>query len=605
MKTIIILSGVPYSFLKQRPHHFSVFFVQQGYRVIYLSITDIHSFSPNELLKIECQDSFMDNFFEKNDDKIYIVKKTLKKVPLKDSDSDALTNKIAALFKEDKVTYIASFPAWINYLTTLPSKGKLIYDCLDDWSCFLKDIEIGYKEDLLYAERKIASSADLVITSAKRLYIKMAYLNDQVYYLPNGVWCTDYSKQLSVRNDVPNDLETIKKPIVFFMGSVSEWVDIDLINYISKSRPNYSFVFVGHERTKLPSHPNIFFLGTKNYEELPQFIAQAKVAIIPFKVNNLTAAVTPLKLYEYLGASTPVVTTIMPDIIELNGTKTAFNHNEFLNYLDEYILMDDDSYDKVCKQARETAESYDWNCLLEPICNFIDESNFFVPSKDRFVQEIIGQYSRFEQNHLIKNELLGIYNLRGQYESSCSLFKLSDAGSEKKEIDYEKLALAYIKKGDFDQAVQLTNWFINNSNKLLFIYTQSLLAELNKDILLEIFLLKSSGNTYEALKIAESLFESNHNQPKVLGLLAGLYIDIGEYSIAFELVVEALANNQKYRVEEILDIFTISYLITILIKQNQYDLAEEIVLSFMNINKEWEEKSTELLSRIYISKYKG
>ncbi|GIN19620.1 MAG TPA: hypothetical protein DEO65_16675 [Bacillus bacterium] len=600
MKPIIILSGVTYKGLKQRPQHFAKYFVESGYEVLYIGVLERHKVSQQMLSEINDKESLLHRIFHKNDEGVHVLDE--KNVDVEVSCKiNELLNKIGEVYSKENPAYIVSFPEWSKYLDYIPENGKLIYDCLDDWGSFLEDVDFNFTEELIYYERKIASIADLVIASSKRLYTKMSYLNKTVYYLPNGVWTSDYTNLNEINTRKPNDILGEEKPIVFFMGAVAEWVDIDLIDYIAKLRPNYLFVFVGSEICKLPPYDNISFLGFKEYSELPSYLFHSKIAIIPFKVNNLTASVTPLKLYEYLSSGTPVVSTMMPDIIGFPGLKIANNKEEFLSYIDKYITMSETDYNMECKNAIETAKVFDWSKLLNPISQYIEDESFPINETQEFVQESIREYKNYEQNSLIKNELLGFYSFLRKYKASVMLF---DNQTKVDQIDHEKLALAYIMQGDFARALEFIQLHFNkNNNKLFTIYLESLLEEEDNEDLLKIFLYKLSGNLFEALNLADSLVAERNNHLKLLGLLSSLYLDIGEFDFSFQLAVDVISKNETYKIEELFDFNLITFIIHSLAKQEQFSLAEEISLSLMKIDKEWEEKAVQLLSDVYIDKH--
>jgi hypothetical protein len=58
------------------------------------------------------------------------------------------------------------------------------------------------------------------------------------------------------------------------------------------------------------------------------------VGIIPFKINKLSAAVDPIKIYEYLALGLPVVSFFMPQIKNYPNTRLANSVDEFANELD-------------------------------------------------------------------------------------------------------------------------------------------------------------------------------------------------------------------------------------------------------------------------------
>ncbi|GGH70577.1 hypothetical protein GCM10010978_05630 [Compostibacillus humi] len=601
MSTVIILSGVSYDGFKQRPQHFADYFSKIGNEVLYIGLLEHNRISKMELDKVFDKKSLLNNLFQINAQGVYILNNEIKNLESDFNMSD-LVKKINEVYRHEKITYLVCYPEWIKYFDDVPSNCKIIYDCIDDWESFLNDAKLNISKNIAYYERKIANISNLVLASARRLYAKMSYYNKNVYYLPNGVWNKDYLNTVKESSETPVDLISMKKPIVFFMGAIAEWVDINLIDYLAKSRPEYSFVFVGTKRVKVPDYCNVFFLGSKDYSLLPSYLTKSNVAIIPFKVNNLTASVTPLKLYEYLSSGTPVVSTVMPDIIGLPGLRVAENYQQFLEYIDYYVSLNKKEYEIESQKAINTAKNFDWNKLLEPISNYIESGNLNLESNEAFLQKAIDNYKSLESSPLIKNELLGFYCVLEKYMDALELFNdFND--NELKKIDCEKLALASAMLGDFSKAVELLKkYFYKNDYNLYTTYLDSLLKEDNKEELLKIFLLKLSGNTYGALNIADSLIK-NSNPPKLLGLLAGLYLDIGEYEISFQIAVDIIAKERKYNIEELFDYKMIEHIVYSLTKFQQFDIAEEIALSLMKNNKEWEEKATQLLSDVYIDKH--
>jgi hypothetical protein len=57
----------------------------------------------------------------------------------------------------------------------------------------------------------------------------------------------------------------------------------------------------------------VLWLGPRPYATLPGYLRLFDVATIPFRLNRITRATSPLKLYEYFAAGKPVVTTALPE----------------------------------------------------------------------------------------------------------------------------------------------------------------------------------------------------------------------------------------------------------------------------------------------------
>lgn len=98
---------------------------------------------------------------------------------------------------------------------------------------------------------------------------------------------------------------------------MGDWFDWDLLTATALAYPQAAVVAVGDYRGQcVAPPPNLYFLGLKAQTDLPSYLAHSEVAIIPWKVNSITQATSPLKLYEYLAMRRPVV---VPDLKPLQG----------------------------------------------------------------------------------------------------------------------------------------------------------------------------------------------------------------------------------------------------------------------------------------------
>src|SRR5205085_968941 len=84
--------------------------------------------------------------------------------------------------------------------------------------------------------------------------------------------------------------------------------------------PDWEFRLIGRtdgcDISRATQLPNVRFLGEKPYQELPQLLRDVAVAIIPFKMVELTLCTNPVKLYEYMAAGKAVVAAPMPEVVE-------------------------------------------------------------------------------------------------------------------------------------------------------------------------------------------------------------------------------------------------------------------------------------------------
>ncbi len=205
----------------------------------------------------------------------------------------------------------------------------MLYYCVDDFASFS-----GYdREQVLRDEAELCRQADLVITTSTALQQAKQSLNPNTILVPHGVDYEHFSKALSNNLPIPEDIQDIPRPILGFFGLIRDWVDLDLLASVARERPDWHFVLLGDSMVDLTPYrslPNMHFLGRKPYEDLPAYCRQFDVGLIPFKVNELTRAVNPIKLREYLAAGLPVVSTPLPEVklyhhlVRISDTPEAF-----------------------------------------------------------------------------------------------------------------------------------------------------------------------------------------------------------------------------------------------------------------------------------------
>jgi glycosyltransferase involved in cell wall biosynthesis len=102
---------------------------------------------------------------------------------------------------------------------------------------------------------------------------------------------------------------------------------------IARHRSEWRFVWIGDATLNLSEYraiPNMHFLGRKPYEQIPAYCRGFDVGLIPFQDNELTKAVNPIKLREYLAVGLPVVSTSLPEVRQYErGATLAAKADEF------------------------------------------------------------------------------------------------------------------------------------------------------------------------------------------------------------------------------------------------------------------------------------
>ncbi|MGQ9509674.1 MAG: glycosyltransferase [Thermodesulfobacteriota bacterium] len=261
-----------------------------------------------------------------------------------------------------------SFPFY--YKDILKGLDYLVsyYDVCDDYILF-PSLPFN-REKLRRLEEQLLKSVDVVFCSSRGLKEKSSLFNKNCFLIPNGVDFTLFEKTPSKE---PSDLKGIPKPIIGYMGTLGEWVDEELLRELSLKRKKWSFVFIGPITSKkflgLKNISNIYFLGEKKYEQIPNYLSFFDICTIPFKVNEFTQMVCPTKFYQYLAAGKPIVSSPLRDLEEFKEFIEFYTN---VSEMEEKIekLLKDERVENFHKR-KEVAKDNLWEKRVERITEII------------------------------------------------------------------------------------------------------------------------------------------------------------------------------------------------------------------------------------------
>lgn len=245
--------------------------------------------------------------------------------------------------------YSAAFVPLLSYFDF----GTTIYDCMDELSLFK-----GAPERLIEQEKYLVSNADIVFTGGKSLYESKAQLHGNVHCFPSSVDQAHFEKALN-GIALPGDISSIPSPVVGYFGVIDERIDLELLRATALLKPDVSFVMIGplakigeHD---LPRLDNIYYLGMKDYKELPGYLKAFSIAMMPFALNDATKYISPTKTLEYMAAGKPIISTAIKDVVRdySDVVKIVSTPEEFSIYIDQAITNSPDSIMK-----------YDYNEIL-------------------------------------------------------------------------------------------------------------------------------------------------------------------------------------------------------------------------------------------------
>lgn len=257
---------------------------------------------------------------------------------------------------------------------------KAIYEYIDDISPLLigaKELPINVKDKYEYMLKDTENVFVVVTADEIEKDVLSKRPNEKIVFSCNGVdykHFTEFNTEYKT-DDTFNNIVDQGKPIIGYYGALATWFDYELLKKIAKERPEYNIVLLGikydgsYDEANLEEYNNIYFLGSREYQVLPYYAKQFTVCTIPFLINSITNATSPVKLFEYMALDKPIVTTAMPECKKYDSVMIANNKEEFIELVDKAVNMNKNNnkeyYEILKKEALENTWSEKANAIVE------------------------------------------------------------------------------------------------------------------------------------------------------------------------------------------------------------------------------------------------
>lgn len=203
------------------------------------------------------------------------------------------------------LSVLVQHPLWYGVITRL--KGvPCFYDCLDDFADFA-----GAPPGLSKAEQRLVEGCAGVVSSALPLHCRWKSSGRAQAIIRNGC---DYERFAAAR-----PLASLPSGgIIGYHGALDDWFDVEIVRMLACALPERTIVLVGGDRAgvgaRLKGLANVRLTGEVEYDRLPPYVAAFDVGLVPFEIRPLTQCTNPVKVYEYLAAGKPVVSSSLPEM---------------------------------------------------------------------------------------------------------------------------------------------------------------------------------------------------------------------------------------------------------------------------------------------------
>lgn len=354
---------VPWGWIKQRPH-----FIAEGLASAYQ--VDVL----NEI-------TFIRNNLVKNSIKNINLKKVYR-IPFSRFNFLGIINdsliKLQLLFIIREYKYIwITHPRLFAFVQGLIMPNQiLIYDCMDD-SLEFEDIKVNpvLKNKTFFLEKELCNKADIILASSD--YLKNKIINR--YSLKKNISIVNNAiNEIVDDNDsiIPSEIDiyiaSSKKIKIMYIGTISYWIDWDLIKRCANIFKDIEFIFVGPLEIKSINHPQIKIFRPVEHKTVFNLMQKADALMMPFVVNELVRGVNPVKAYEYIHSAKPVILCNYEETSKFVDYVYLYNNElELIDFL-EKLAAGSLKSKKTKNQSQEFAMNNTWKQRVDAVLELIE-----------------------------------------------------------------------------------------------------------------------------------------------------------------------------------------------------------------------------------------
>ena len=254
-------------------------------------------------------------------------------------------------------------PEWMTLLREASEGGvPTVYDCIDRW-----ESELGrgwYDRDV---EAEVARASGSLVASAPVLVDHVEELTGRrVELVPNAFNSRIFRGQRREESPRPSAFPEEGRVALYVGALWGGWMDWALVKSAATAHPGTTFVFVGDHRGEgrgLP--PNCVFTGLLPQTDLPDVLTHADVAFLPWSIDGITEATSPLKVYEFVAMGLPVVA---PEIEPLRGIPGVRTERETAGFVGALGEVERDGLDATERRAMEAfARENSWTRRVDDL----------------------------------------------------------------------------------------------------------------------------------------------------------------------------------------------------------------------------------------------
>lgn len=230
---------------------------------------------------------------------------------------------------------------------------------------------------LLAREGESAREADVVVCTGRKLVESRRKYNSNIHFVPEGADVASFGRAADPELAVPEGIASLPGKVVGYVGVIDFRLDVPLMERMAREHPDWSIALVGpvkgdtQDMTALRAMANVHFYGRQDLSDVPSFVKGMDVCLLPYILNDFTHHIFPLKLYEYLAAGKPIISSAMDEMVPFDGRElvVARSHDEFIAAVARAIELETP---ELAAERREMARNQSWDDRVEQISDILE-----------------------------------------------------------------------------------------------------------------------------------------------------------------------------------------------------------------------------------------
>ncbi len=177
-------------------------------------------------------------------------------------------------------------------------------DIMDDFPCFFNGLAKNSVRRIL---KDMIKRVDICLYSCSTLKDKYMLSDESSLFILNA--CDDSFLQQCKELTFPK-IKSDKR-VFGYIGTIAAWFDWDLVYKLANDYPSDQINIIGplYSNFPVPKPSNINIYPAVEHSEILRIISSFDFGLIPFKINELTDSVDPVKYYEYKAIGIPVISS--------------------------------------------------------------------------------------------------------------------------------------------------------------------------------------------------------------------------------------------------------------------------------------------------------